>query len=89
MKNSKIIFFILFIFFNFQISIGQENLEDELKNLATLNLRGNIKTIQKNVLMPKRMVLLIQKPLKAGNLVGRKIMSRNLMVLKIIFANHK
>ena len=45
MKNSKIIFFILFIFSNFQICIGQENLEEELKNLTTLNLKGNVKTI--------------------------------------------
>lgn len=45
MKNSKIIFFILFIFSNFQICIGQENPEEELKNLTTLNLKGNVKSI--------------------------------------------
>ncbi|REG90243.1 hypothetical protein [Flavobacterium aquicola] len=45
MKNSKIIFFILFIFSNFQICFGQENPKEELKNLATLNLKGKVKTI--------------------------------------------
>jgi Lhr-like helicase len=45
MKNSKIIFFILYIFSNIQICIGQENPEDELKNLTTLNLKGNVKSI--------------------------------------------
>ncbi len=45
MKNSKIIFFIFFIFSNFQICIGQVNPKEELKNLTTLNLKGNVKTI--------------------------------------------
>lgn len=45
MKNSKIIFFILSIFCNFQICLGQENPKAELSNLTTLNLKGKVKTI--------------------------------------------
>lgn len=45
MKNSKIIFFTLLIFSNFHICIGQENQEEEIKNLTTLNLKGKVKTI--------------------------------------------
>jgi len=45
MTNSKIIFFILSIFCNFQICIGQENPKEELGNLTTLNLKGRVKAI--------------------------------------------
>lgn len=54
MKNSKIIFFILFIFSNFQICIGQENPEEELKNLTTLNLKGKVKSISEKSFNAKK-----------------------------------